>query len=145
MPPCGIKLCLFANRHSKQTHKQTHKETHKQTQQTDTETDTQTDTRMHTVIDAFNCRFVFSRWSLDHVREVLTFVRDVIRLTKTDTTPPLQLQELRKLVETYGLAATLHLRPSGSDVPVPRQITEVKHRRAGLVPGWVTTREHPVL
>ena len=26
-----------------------------------------------------------------------------------------------------------------------RQITEVKHRRAGLVPGWVTTREHPVL
>ena len=26
-----------------------------------------------------------------------------------------------------------------------RQITEVKHRRAGLVPGWMTTREHPVL
>ena len=26
-----------------------------------------------------------------------------------------------------------------------RQITEVKRRRAGLVPGWVTTREHPVL
>ena len=26
-----------------------------------------------------------------------------------------------------------------------RQITKVKHRRAGLVPGWVTTREHPVL
>ena len=26
-----------------------------------------------------------------------------------------------------------------------RQITEVKHRRAGLVPGWVTTQEHPVL
>ena len=25
------------------------------------------------------------------------------------------------------------------------QITEVKHRRAGLVPGWVTNREHPVL
>ena len=26
-----------------------------------------------------------------------------------------------------------------------RQITEVKHRRAGLVPGWVTNPEHPVL
>ena len=25
-----------------------------------------------------------------------------------------------------------------------RQITEIKYRRAGLVPGWVTTREHPV-
>ena len=24
-------------------------------------------------------------------------------------------------------------------------ITEVKHRQAGLVPGWVTTREHPML
>ena len=41
--------------------------------------------------------YFFGRLSIT-VREVLTFVRDVVLLTKADTMPPLQLQELRKLV-----------------------------------------------
>ena len=48
---------------------------------------------MHTVIDAFSCRFVFLGSSL--VREVWTFVRDG-QTTKAETMPPLQLKELRK-------------------------------------------------
>ena len=37
---------------------------------------------MHSVIDAFNCCFVFLGSSLDHVHKTLTFVRVVVRLTK---------------------------------------------------------------
>ena len=59
---------------------------------------TDLDTRMHSVIAAFNRRFVFLRSSLDHVREILTFVRVVVCLTKADIMPPLQIQELRKPV-----------------------------------------------
>ena len=55
---------------------------------------------MHSVIDAFNCCFVFLGSSLDHIRKILTFVRAVVRLTKAQarTTPSLQLEELRKRV-----------------------------------------------
>ena len=37
------------------------------------------------------------------------------------------------------------LRPYHAESTSSRLITEVKQRRAGLVPGWVTAWEYPVL
>ena len=52
------------------------------------------------------CRFVFLGLSL--VREVLMlFVHDVVRLTKADAMPSLQLQELRKFYCTTVGVSTL--------------------------------------
>ena len=78
-----------------------------------------------------------------HVREALAFVQDVVRLTKADTMPSLQLQELRKLVVTgthharqvYRLADTRFSASSEeADVDTLQSIVF-------LVMFWLTVRE----
>ena len=55
---------------------------------------------MHSPIHLYSpCScFLFLGSSLDHFREILTFVRVVVRLSNAHIMPTLQLQELRKLV-----------------------------------------------
>ena len=72
MPSCGMKFVYLCSR---QTHECTLWLMHS------------------TAVSYFS-----GRLSIMHVREALTFVQDVVRLTKADTIQPLQLQELRKLV-----------------------------------------------
>ena len=71
MLSCVMKLCLFVQQTNKKTC---------------------TPRLMHSTV------VLYFSGHLSIMFEFLTFVRDVVRLTKADTMPPLQLQELRKFV-----------------------------------------------